>query len=413
MLAICCIIYCMSRQRPKRLRRFKSRFTRFLLLLIIGGVIFNYLRPLPRAVASIASLNNDVQNVQLDWPAQGSAALGAEGFGVLATHGDQSQRPMASLSKLVTALTILEKYPLVDTEKGPDIPISSRDVDIFNRYYSQGGSYTTVEIGEKITQYQALQAVLLPSSNNMADSLALWAFGSLEEYWSAANAFLQKSGLHETVVSEDASGFASGSKSTPSDLVLLGQLALKNKVINEIIRQPSAVIPVHGVIYSANSRLGVSDIIGIKTGLTDEAGGCYIFASSYQAAPGKQVTIVGAITNQPNLRDAITRSAPLAHSAKKYFSVKTAVKAGDVFASISTPWLSQAEVVAKEDISLVAWNGSTLVPRVELARINRSLPAGVQVGTAFVLSGTSKASTPLILQQPIDGPTWKWRLKRF
>lgn len=406
-------MYSMRTHRQQRKRRFKARLVRFLLFIALTGLAFNYLRPLPHATASLASLGDITQNVHLDWPGGGSAAIGAQGFGVLATHGPAEQKPTASIAKVITALVVLEQKPLHKGEQGPVLTLTAKDVALFNHYYAIGGSYVKVEAGEKISQYQALQAMLLPSANNMADSLAIWAFGSMESYHAYANQWVKNHGMPDTVVAADASGMSPATKSTPADLVRLGELALENEVITEIVKQPTATIPVHGVIYSANSRLGYNDIIGIKTGLTDEAGGCFLFAAKYQTDQEKPVTVIGVITGQPGLRDALQSSEPLLKSAEKYFSVKTPVKAGEIFATLTTPWLTTAKVIAKGDITLVSWNGQTLSPRVELAPINRSLPVGAQVGTAIVASGANKATTPLILQEAISGPSWQWRLKRF
>ncbi len=401
------------RRRPARPRRFKSRLIRLLFILAIGGLLCNYFRPLPHAAASINVLDSSTEKVQLRWPVHGSAAIGAAGYGVLEIHGSEKQRPMASIAKIVTVLAVLEKHPLMTGKQGPELTMTAADVELYNKYYREGGAYVKVEKGEKISQYQALQAILLPSANNMADSLAIWAFGSMEKYHEYANDMLARYGLKNTVVAADASGMLPASKSTPGDLILLGDRALQNPVVAEIVRQPSATIPVHGVIYSANSRLGLDGIIGIKTGLTDEAGGCFLFAAKYTAKNGKTAMIIGVIMGAPNLRDALVGSKPLLDSAKPYFAVKTPVKAGEVFATLTTPWLESVDVTAKTDITLLAWKGGALVPRVELAPINRSLPAGSQVGTAIIASGGNKATTPLVLQKAINGPTWQWRLKRF
>ncbi|HET8670683.1 MAG TPA: serine hydrolase, partial [Candidatus Saccharimonadales bacterium] len=385
----------------------------FLLILVVGGLLFNYLRPLPQANASITNISTNINSIKLTWPSRGYAALGAKGFGTLETHGSQSARPMASIAKVVTALAILEKYPIKQGQLGPTITITQQDVDIFNKYFGMGGAYVRVEKGEEITLYQALQAILLPSANNMADSLAIWAFGSMDAYHGYANALLKRSGLKRTTVAIDASGFSPASTSTPSDLIRLGELALSNTVIAEIVAQKSASIPVHGVVYSANSRLGYNSVIGIKTGLTDQAGGCFLFAANHEVAKGKSVTIIGVIMGTPTLRSALDESEPLLNSAKPHFSLKTPIKSGEIFANITTPWLSTADVVAGSDVALITWNGTALTPQIELAKITGSLPAGAQVGTAIISSGTNTASTPLMLKQDIYGPTWQWRLKRF
>lgn len=402
--------------RNTRSKRFKAKFIRFLLLVGVLGLLFNYVRPLPVGVASIVGLKANAETVKLQWPAQGSAAIAADGFGVLGTHGPEDKRPTASLAKIITVLAVLEKHPLKKGQKGPDLKLTQQDVALFNDYFAKGGSYVKVEAGEKISLYQALQAILLPSANNMADSVAIWSFGSLEKYVAYANDMVRRLGLNNTVVATDASGFSPDTLSTPTDLVRLGQVAMRNAVIAEIVAQRSATIPVHGIIYSANSRLGYDNIIGIKTGLTDEAGGCFLFAAKYKPEAAKTtrpVMLVGVITGAPTLRAALADSEPLIDSAKPYFSVKTAVRAGEVFATLTTPWRDSAKVIAKQDITLLAWRGKDLNPHVRLAPINRSLPEGAEVGTAIVASGDSRATSPLVLQKAIDGPSWQWRMARF
>lgn len=401
-----------NHSRPPKRRR--PRLFGFVVFLILLALAYNYIRPLPHAAASISPLTSEAKAVSLRWPAEGSAAIGAQGFGVLATHGSQAIKPTASLAKLITVLAILEKNPLQQGKQGPTIKLTQADVDLFNKYFGQGGAYVKVEIGEEITQYQALQAILLPSANNMADSLAIWAFGSIQQYHTYANEMTKRLGLAQTTVAGDASGMLPDTTSTPTDLVKLGDLAMQNPVIAEIVGQKSAVIPVHGIIYSANSRLGYNNIIGIKTGLTDEAGGCFLFAARYTAKGAKKpVTIIGVITGAPSLPAALNGSEPLLNSAKPYFTVETPVKAGEVFGMLTTPWLQTSRVIAKQDITLLTWRGATLKPEVKLGAINRSLPAGAQVGTAIVASGSNRSDAPLVLQQGITGPSWQWRIKRF
>ncbi len=397
-------------QQPKR--RVKQKLISFALIVMAGGVLLNIARPLPRADASIAAISSQVGSVTLAWPSQAYAALGAKGYGVLATHGSQTKRPMASIAKLVTALAMLQKHPLKLGQKGPTITMTTNDVALFNKYFGAGGSYVKVELGEKITEYQALQAILLPSANNMADSMATWSFGSIDNYLRYGNSMLGKLGFKQTVVAADASGFAPDSKSTPSELVRLGELAMSNPVVAQIVAQRSATIPVHGIIYSANSRLGYNNIIGIKTGLTDQAGGCFLFAANYNVG-GQKIMLIGAIMGEPTLRGALNDSEPLLNSAKPYFRPQTPIKAGETFASISTKWNTTADVIAQKDVPVVAWQGKPLTPSIQLDQITGAKAAGSVVGTALVASGNYTVSTPLVLKESLAGPSWQWRMQRI
>lgn len=382
-----------------------------MLVVALAALGLNYARPLPQATASVVSVSSELEALGLKWPSS-PAAIGARGFGALSVNGSQAPRPTASLAKIITALAVLEKQPLAKGEQGQPIIITAADMDLFEKYYRIGGAVVRVEVGKSITQYQALQAVLLPSANNIADMLAVWAFGSMDAYIDYANKMVKRMGLHDTVVADDASGMSPATKSTVRDLIRLGEYALSHPVIAEVVAQPSAAIPMHGVVYSANSRLGYNNIIGIKTGLTDEAGGCFLFAANHEV-DGQTITIVGVIMGAKDLATALAQSEPLLNSAKPYFATKTVIKAGEVFATVSTPWDSSADVVAKQDVTLLTWKGNTLTPQIKLDKINRSLPTGSEVGTALVASGTNSASTPLVLHEPLAGPNWLWRLTRL
>lgn len=401
----------MRRQRYNK-KRTGRKFLIFLLLMSTGALAFNYLRPLPAADAAVVAINSEVTSAKLAWPSRGYAAIGAKDFGVLASRGPQTPRPTASLAKLITALAVLEKHPLKPGQQGPVITLTAADVALFEKYFALNGTVVKVQEGEQITVYQALQALLLPSANNMADSLAIWTFGSMDSYLAYATAMVKRLGLPRTTVATDASGMSPATTSTTHDLIRLGELALRNPVIAEIVAQKSATIPVHGPISSANSRLGFNNIIGIKTGLTDEAGGCFMFAAKHQVG-NKPITIIGVIVGATSLRAALSDSEPLLNSAKPYFAIKTPIKAGQSFATLTTPWLSTADAIAKENVTLLAWQGAALTPRIEVTPINRSLPAGAQVGTALISSGNNTTSTPLVLRESIAGPPWQWRLKRF
>jgi D-alanyl-D-alanine carboxypeptidase (penicillin-binding protein 5/6) len=147
-----------------------------LFICLILVVSYLYLRPLPQVQPTNQTpAPSKAQVVTLPWPKAGQAALGAAGYGVLATHNTGAAVPIGSTAKIITALALLKQKPLAAGSQGPSLTLNSDDVALFNSYYSQGGSVTQVSAGEQITELQAMQSMLLPSSNNMADSLAKWA----------------------------------------------------------------------------------------------------------------------------------------------------------------------------------------------------------------------------------------------
>ncbi len=225
----------------------------------------------------------------------------------------------------------MEKQPFELGQAGQTYTITAEDIAAMNAYIAEDGFVLPLRIGMELTQYQAMQRMLIASDNNMADILAERIFGSKEAYVSYAQDMLKRMGLSQTVVA-DASGFSPDTASTPSELIAIGIAALKNPVIAEIVAQPQAQIPDIGIIINTNQLLGTDGVIGIKTGTTNEAGYCLLFAARYVAGDGQQVTIVGVIMGDTDPTSLFSDSRNLLASAKQVFGLAEAQPAGTVVA---------------------------------------------------------------------------------
>jgi len=293
----------------------------FLVVLIGAGLLAYSLFSKDRKEILLKPLR---QNVQLAWPVVGQAAIGSVEDGLLALSSDNEKlRPIASMAKVITALAIMEKQPFKYGQEGQTYTINKNDIAGLNAYISEGGSVLPILIDMKLTQYQAMQRMLIASDNNTADILAERIFGSREAYVSYAQNMLKRMGLSRTVVA-DASGFNPATVSTPSELVTIGIAALKIPVIAKIIAQHRAQLPVAGVIKNTNQLLGTDGIIGIKTGTTNKAGSCLLFAARYTAQEGKKGTIVGVIMGDTNHSTLFSDSRDLLVSAKQGFGLMNA-----------------------------------------------------------------------------------------
>ena len=230
------------------------------------------------------------------WPENVAAsAIGAKGYGVLAAHGDQQPRPIASIAKVITCLAILEKHPLKPGEQGPSIPITAKDEEIYHNYVNQNGSVAFVQAGESLTERQAIEAMLLPSANNVADTAATWAFGSLDKYQAYANKMLERIKLTDTTVGSDASGLNPSTKSTVRDLVALGDVALQNPVLAEVVaEQQTSDLPASGSLPNYNRLVTHHGGNGIKIGDSDEAGITLLLSTS-TTFNDHPVTLIGAV----------------------------------------------------------------------------------------------------------------------
>lgn len=239
----------------------------------------------------------------LPWPSYGQAAYGVVQDGVLARSAEEAEAvPIASLAKVITALAVLKQKPLAPGEQGPAITLTEEDEALYREYVVKSGTVIQVKAGVQISQYQALQAMLLPSSNNISDTLARWAFGSIEEYNAYANNMLREIDLTDTTIA-DASGFSPSTKSTAADMVSIGILYMQNPVLREIALQPNAKIPFTGVVGNYNTAINKDGVVGIKVGYTEEADNTFLVADVQ--GEGKDDISVAAVLGARSLPNAM------------------------------------------------------------------------------------------------------------
>jgi D-alanyl-D-alanine carboxypeptidase (penicillin-binding protein 5/6) len=378
-------------KRPEKKPPKKSRRP-LIIFIVIFVLIIGWILPIPKLKAKTTyAYRSNPQLVSLAWPAYGQSAVGAVGYGVLDTHGLQTAAPMASLTKTVTAMAVLQKKPLKPGEQGPTITITPEDIVYYNNAYAQGGSVVAVTSGEQLSEYQALQAMLLPSANNMADTLARWAFG-----------------LNATTLS-DASGLSDKSVSTAQDLTTLGVQLVKNPVLKEVIAQPTAEIPVAGTVHNTNWLLGQDGIFGIKTGNTDQAGGCYLFAS-HRLISGHPVDVVGTVMGAPDLNTAISDSRTLLASVDTGFSLVTPIRHNQVVGVYSSAWGDVVNILAQKDLSVLNWRSRQVVTSITMDTSHNSVKAGQPLGQMTATAWGISVTSPLVAQESIKSPSWHWRL---
>lgn len=385
-----------------------------LILVIAGYSTFSLLRTqnITDPPVSASQLLTKPTISEVSWPTAGSSAVGLLGSNSIETHGPQLSRPTASVAKLITALVVLKAKPLQVGQQGPLISLSPSDVAIYDKYVAEQGSVVPVAAGEVISEYQMLEGMLLPSANNMADSLAIWAYGSLPAYSQAANSFLVSQGLTATHVGVDASGYDPSTTASAYDLVQLGELALQNPVIAQIVSLPSVTgIPLTTTVENVNSLLDTNGVIGIKTGNTTQAGGVFVSASN-TVVNHKTVTVVTSLAGTPTLAAALKASIPFIQSTHTNFQTENLIKAGDVVASYSLPWGGSVPVVAHTNFSASVWNDSPASLSIQLQTISDKLSTNDSVGTLSVWQEPSldKHTVSLYLARRISPPSAWWRL---
>ncbi len=273
-------------------------------ILVVGVGAFIGLKQLG-APSTGSDLHLPFQNAQAkgpeyttapEWPAEhvAAAAIGVHGQGMVAQTGDTNKRPIASVAKVITCLALIEKHNLKPGEAGPDIPFTPADEALYQEYIAKNGSVIPVTAGESMSLRHAIEAMMLPSANNIADTAAIWGFGSMEEYHKYANNMLKKYGLRNTTVGGDASGYSPETVSTTEDLIKLGELALNAPVLMEVAGLHQTDLPGVAVIENFNRLVTQHGYTGLKPGDTDEAGRTLIFTTKHKI-DGKEINLIGAV----------------------------------------------------------------------------------------------------------------------
>ncbi|MBS1879494.1 MAG: D-alanyl-D-alanine carboxypeptidase, partial [Actinobacteria bacterium] len=196
------------------------------------------------------------------------------------------------------------------------------DVEDLHRRIALDQSVVAVEAGEVLSERQALEALLLPSANNVAALLAIHEAGSIEAFAAEMNEAAAELGMGSTHYT-DPSGFEDSTVSTAADQLKLGRAAMADPTFAEIVAMPSAVLPVAGEVANFNELVGGEGFVGIKTGSDEAAGGCLLFAKRVHLG-GRTVTMIGAVLGQ---REGDFIEAALAHTKSLADSVAAAVHA--------------------------------------------------------------------------------------
>ncbi|MEY2848280.1 MAG: hypothetical protein RI885_945 [Actinomycetota bacterium] len=365
--------------------------------------------PLEVATVAEASVATSVSPaVTPAYPGYGSTAVGAVGFeGLLAEEGDQAPRPIASISKVVTALVVLDARPLAGSEQGETITLGSADTALYSKYQSVGGKVEPMRAGWAFTQREMLQVMLVSSANNYAELLAGWAFGSQDAFVAATAAWLSENGLTATTITEPT-GMSPLNVSSASDLVRLGMLALEHPVVADIVGTSTVDLPGVGTIENGNDLIGVGGVDGIKTGTLDEAGACLLFATDVEVG-GRTITVVGVVLGgeDHDTLDVAVRS--LLDSVEAGFREVRLASAGEVFADYSTDWGSTADAVAAEDVSIVVWSDTPVSVDIRPKPLETG-EQGDDAGRVRFSVGDQTASVDLELSGSLDGPDAWWRL---
>ncbi len=387
------------------------------LLIVLGIAIavvgYQLLRGVAAPVVNVTMPESSVigQPVNPPLPADGGSVVAVDGLGTLATVGDTTPRPLASVAKMMTAYVILHEKPLQQGESGPIVTVSQADGDRYWQMVAQDQSVVPVNPGETLTELQLLQGMLIPSGNNFAEILAEWSAGSVPAFVDKMNAAAQQLGMKNTHY-DDASGFSSKSVSTAQDQLILARELMKDPVFASIVGTKTVDLPLAGSLDNVNQLLGTDGIVGIKTGSTEDAGGNLAFAATRPAA-GQQINVIGVVLGQKDLTGAFDATETVLKSLDQYLQVTRVVPVGQPVGTVKPVWGPQVDIVTGKEVQMLTWPGMKLETKVEIDDVTPPKSANGQVGWLTVTMGEQTQKVPLLLATPIGSASLTWKLTRF
>ncbi|MGA5896550.1 D-alanyl-D-alanine carboxypeptidase [Streptomyces venetus] len=394
-------------------------WTPLALLLVVLLAVAQSVRPLPAPTLELTAKDSytfEGGKVDIPWPDKGQAALDVQGIGTFGSSGEQKPVPIASVAKVMTAYLILREHPLKSGAPGPKIEIDQAAED-----QSDAGQESTVDVtkGDKITQREALESILIASANNIARLLARWDAGSEKSFVQKMNDAAEDLGMKNTTYT-DPSGLNNTTVSTAVDQVKLAKAAMQQPAFREVAAMMSYV-DYKGTKHDNWNRLvGYNDVTGIKTGTTTSALGNLVFAAK-KDVDGETRRIIGAVVRQPAggpdntiLGAALHEGDQLIRAAQGALESATILKKGDVVGYADDGLGGRTPVEVTEDVTAVGWAGLSVKLTFAADELPHTAEAGAKVGTLTVGDGTTSAvKVPVALQKDLVEPGFADKLTRL
>ncbi|MFO7266170.1 MAG: D-alanyl-D-alanine carboxypeptidase family protein [Bacillota bacterium] len=319
---------------------------------------------------------------------------------ILYAHNEHERRPMASTTKIMTALVALENAALADR-----VTVSAQAVRVT-------GSDAGLRPGQQLTMLELLYALMLPSGNDAANVIAEHVAGSQEAF-----ADLMTRRAHELGATRTRFANAHGLDdpnhySTAHDLALLSVTAMRFPTFRQVVRTPSFQAQSIGLSWQNTNRLlwGFEGIEGIKTGTTSLAGYCLVAAASRDGM--QLISVVLGST------DRWSDSTRLLEYGFDEFQLITVASHGQVIAEVQPPGaLGKLTAVVDGDFRVVVRRADVNDVRVQVSLdpLRAPIRAGQVVGALHITlsDGRVLRTAPLVAAEDVPrwtlhGALWRW-----
>lgn len=347
------------------------------------AAVFALLTLLPGAARAEKAAGADV-------PAEAAYLIEANSGRVLCAKNENARLPMASTTKIMTALLAIESGRLDET------------VAVAEEAVGTEGSSMYLKRGETIPLTDLVYGLLLTSGNDAAVAIAYFLDGGIEAFADRMNAKARELGLSDTHFVTPNGLHDPDHYTSAKNLALLGSAALENPVFAQIAsaqyRRTGGSNP-HTLKNKNRLLWEYEGGIGVKTGYTKAAGKCLVFAAERGA-----MKLVGAVLNCPTMWN--TAKALLDRGFSDY-RIKTLLPGDTVF---SLPvengvkkTLSAVPVSAILYPTEVGGNETYAVETSFETAYFAPVCAGDRIGTATLYrNGTAILSVPVVSTETVD-----------
>jgi D-alanyl-D-alanine carboxypeptidase (penicillin-binding protein 5/6) len=318
--------------------------------------------------------------------------LVGEDGAILAQRNARERRPIASITKLMTAVVTLEHARLSDL-----VTVTARSSGV-------GESTANLRAGERLSVSDLLRATLVVSANDAAQALALHVGdGSVPRFVALMNAKARELGLDETTFANPHGLDASGHLSSAEDATQLVRFALGIPFIRDALSRSSVTFSGGRTFPTTDDLLGSwPPLVGGKTGHTADAGW-----SEAAAARSRGVTVYGAVLGSASRDQRNADLEELLSFGIARYRVIAAIDAGRVYATAETGYgRPVVDLVAPRSIVRTVHEATALLERVvALSVVALPVRRGQRLGRVEIYDGNRLvASSNLVAAEDVSEP---------
>ncbi len=306
--------------------------------------------------------------------------------------------PMASTTKIMTSILVLES---LDLDEKVIVPKSVTGT---------AGSLAGLMWGEVLTVEELMYALLLPSGNDVALTLAMETSGSVQAFVQRMNEKAEEMGLTNTHFANPNGLHLENHYSSARDLAVMAQYAMRDPTFRRIVSTPEYELPYPGVDQGVRKYKNGNVLLkeypwvnGVKTGSTPYAGYCMVVSGSRDG-----VSLIAVLLGATDDDTRWKETKALLNYGMSQFPPTVLVDSGELVAQFDVPDPTGRKVRLVSQQAFTTRLGATEVVTAQ-ARLLGGVSMPVHVGDSlgvldFTLDGTFLGSVPLVAGNSVEKP---------